>query len=367
MMGKTHILPFFIPHMGCPHQCVFCNQHHVTGQGSFPKEAEIISAINNWEGDTLPEIAFYGGSFTGLSFKWQEYFLHPAYQALQAKKISGIRISTRPDYINREVLGFLRSFGVGLVELGVQSLESEVLDRSCRGHQAEDVFSAMTLLQNEGFKVGVQLMPGLPGDTWEKSLRGAFVLARLKPDVARIYPALVLRNTPLEQMYLKGGYQPLSLKEAVDVSRDMLAVFDFYGTKVIRIGLQPTKDISLDAQVAAGPFHPAFGELVESALFKEQVTIAVQRFEKLFSGQKTEVLALHVSFRDCSLAAGHRRNNIGYFKHIFSLAKIKIVGRQDIKRGSVGVSRVGWDQPELLVSKREFLTNYVTQRLVNPD
>ncbi|MGI6686192.1 MAG: elongator complex protein 3 [Bacillota bacterium] len=362
-----HIIPFFIPHLGCPHQCIFCNQHHVSGESASPKDSEIQQAINNWEGDTLPEIAFYGGSFSGLPYSSQSYFLTPAYHALKENKIRGIRISTRPDYINPEALDFLSSFGVKTVELGVQSLDPEVLARSCRGHKAEDVYRAVSLLKERGFAVGVQLMPGLPGDTREKSIQGALDIARMKPDMARIYPTLVLKDTPLHKLFLEERYHPLSLNEAVTISRDMLAIFRFYGVQVIRTGLQPTNDIAEGAKVVAGPFHPAFGELVKAALAKEQAVMAIEEFlpERTNEMPKQEeaAIALWVSPRDCSIMAGHKRNNIEYLKNHFHLTEIKIIGTNNLDRGTIGISKKP-EQPQLIIPENRFLLQYVTKRLM---
>jgi histone acetyltransferase (RNA polymerase elongator complex component) len=361
MARGIHILPFFIPHLGCPQKCIFCNQHSVTGRAAYPKEEEIVHSINNWEGDSLPEIAFYGGSFTGLSFQWQKYFLYPAFHALKAKKIMGIRVSTRPDYINKDVLDLLSSFGVNTVELGVQSLDEEVLSRSCRGHTVDDVIRAVALLKKRGFRVGVQLMPGLPGDNREKSILGAFKIAGMEPNIARIYPTLVLKDTLLHKLFLEENYKPLSLDEAVDLSKDILAIFLFHKIQVIRIGLHPTKDITQGAQVAAGPFHPAFGELVESALMREQIIMAIKAYGK---NKKISQLMLFVNYRDCSLAAGHKKKNINFLKHNFQVKQVKILGRDYFPRGTVGISGINGNHPELLVSQREFLHYYVTRRLM---
>lgn len=330
----------------------------MSGETDYPKTKDVVAAIEKWEGPALPEIAFYGGSFTGLSLKWQEYFLAPARQALEAGKIRGIRVSTRPDYINQNVLTFLKSFGVTTVELGIQSLDQEVLKNSCRGHSAEDALLAVKMVKEKGFMTGVQLMPGLPGDTREKTLRGTFALARLKPDLARIYPTLVLKNTMLHKLFLEGKYCPLDLESAIHICREMQAVFRRYGVNVIRTGLQPTKDIALGVQVAAGPFHPAFGELVASALIREQIVLVLDRFLDRYP---TGRVKLFVSYRDCSIAAGHQRSNIYFLQQHFGLEQISIAGSQEMPRGTVGVASKGQDQPLLVVEEEEFIRKYVEQ------
>ncbi|MGI6066200.1 MAG: elongator complex protein 3 [Bacillota bacterium] len=356
--NTRNILPFFIPHLGCPHRCIFCNQYSVSGEELCPTQEEIGAAINKWEGETLPEIAFYGGSFSGLSQREQEYFLRPAFEALKKRRVGGIRISTRPDYINEEILDFLKGFGVSTVELGVQSMDDEVLKKSCRGHSPDDVVRAVRLIKEKRFKVGVQIMPGLPGDTWEKSIKGAFFLAEMEPDLARIYPTLVLKDTSLHKLFLKGKYCPLSLDDAVEVSRDLLAVLLKFGVNVIRIGLQPTKNIAEGARIAAGPFHPAFGELVKAALFREQIVWAVNL---LFQKKVSPRIGLFVSYRDCSLAAGHKRNNLHYLKESFSLEEIKIFPRKEISRGDVGVASLEKREPDLLAPGNQFISSYVAQ------
>jgi len=357
-----HIIPFFIPHLGCPHQCIFCNQHHVSGASGGPTDREIAETINDWEGETLPEIAFYGGSFSGLPFSTQRYYLTPAFQALQDKKIRGIRISTRPDYITPQVVDFLSSFGVTTVELGVQSMDPEVLARAHRGHTAEDVYRAVDLLKEQGFTVGVQLMPGLPGDTYEKSIRGALELARRKPDMARIYPTLVLKDTPLHKLFLEGSYHPLNLQDAVAISRDMLAIFRFYGVQVIRTGLQPTGDIAPGAKLVAGPFHPAFGELTLAALAREQAVLAIEEFAESFAPLSAS-LTLWVNPRDCSIMAGHKRSNIEFLKNHFHFTEIKIMGTAHLDRGSIGCGRSRGTVPVLpyILPENRFLLQYVAK------
>ncbi|MCR6544201.1 elongator complex protein 3 [Dehalobacterium formicoaceticum] len=359
--AKKHILPFFIPHLGCPHQCIFCNQHHVSGSSGFPSDDEIAAAIRTWDRAEPPEIAFYGGSFSGLDFSWQRYFLTPAFQALKEKKISGIRISTRPDYINPQILTFLKSFGVNTIELGVQSLDDQVLACAERGHTGKDVLDALDLLKKEGFITGVQLMPGLPGDSPHKCIQGSLTLARFQPNLARIYPALVLKDTFLHKLFLEGSYQPLSLQEAVEISRDMLAIFRLFGVEVIRTGLQPTKDLTPGEQLAAGPFHPAFGELVAAALVREHLTVLIRDF---MTGRSEKIIILWGSPRDCSLMAGHKKENVIFLKDQFHLLHIKIVGSCTMERGSFGISLVDSEQPDFVLPERQFLLRYVNQRLM---
>lgn len=361
--GSRHILPFFIPHMGCPHRCVFCDQHQVSGQSDYPKKEEIEKAIQLWQEEILPEIAFYGGSFTGLSEEWQSYFLLPAKNALLAGRARGIRVSTRPDCINDQILDHLASFGVTTVELGVQSMDDGVLALSGRGHRAEDTVQAVRLLKSRGFRVGVQLMPGLPGDTPEKSMAGVRTLVRLRPDMARIYPTLVLKNTPLHKMFINNEYQPLSLEQAVDLSRDMLAVLRADGVQVIRIGLQPTAEINTGAEVAAGPFHPAFGELAESQLMREQMVLALQiLYDHPLSHRRFPPrVKFFVARQDCSLAAGHGRANIIYLQNRFPLGEIRIAGEKERRRSDLAVTSEEPGFPTIQLREADFLASYTAR------
>lgn len=281
-MGRNsrYILPFFIPHRGCPHRCIFCDQVQVTG-AQAPTTQEIAAAINAWQGPALPEVAFYGGSFTALPAVEQAYYLEVTARAWREGRIAGVRVSTRPDAISPEVLAFLRQYHVDMVEIGVQSLEDNVLKRAERGHSAEQSLAAARLLQESGFHWGVQLMPGLPGEEKKKVLPLAAKLLAFGPDTLRLYPTLVLANTPLAKLWQSGCYQPLSLPEAVEVCRDLTILAEYYGVQVIRTGLQPTEEITWGKAVCAGPFHPAFGDLVISALWRQKGDMLLKQLPDL--------------------------------------------------------------------------------------
>ncbi len=278
-----NILPFFIPHAGCLHQCIFCDQHQIAGTSQLPSDEQIAQTIHNWSFAGLPQVAFYGGSFTALSKEKQAYFLKPAFLALQQNKIFGIRISTRPDYIDDDVINFLKSFGVDTVELGVQSLDDNVLKAAGRGHTAAESFKALALLQKAGFKTGVQIMPGLSEDDERNCLASTWLFLKEKPDMLRIYPTIVLKGTALAKMYYEGTYKPLSLLEAVEICRDLLAIALSLKISVIRIGLQPTKDIAWNSSVVAGPFHPAFGNLVQGALWQKKLKYLLNMYDGSFT------------------------------------------------------------------------------------
>lgn len=259
------IIPIFIPHEGCPHQCVFCNQTDITGQNSLPALTEVSETIaqylSTWRGEGPREVAFYGGSFTGLSDNLQRDFLETAYAFIQRGEINAVRVSTRPDYISHEKVKLLREYGVGTVELGVQSMDDGVLGLSGRGHTAGDTVRAVELLRTAGLTIGLQMMPGLPGDTRETILATAREIVSLRPDFVRVYPTLVIKNTPLEKLYRRGDYCPWLLESMVEVCREVMSLFDNARIPVIRVGLQPTAE--LEESIVAGPYHPSFRQLLE--------------------------------------------------------------------------------------------------------
>lgn len=261
---KRLIIPVFIPFGGCPNRCVFCDQFGVAGAEGLPGPEEVASTIElylfTWRGTGRREVAFYGGSFTGLPTGVQERYLDVAVPYLADGRLDGVRVSTRPDYIDPAIAGFLRARGVDTVELGVQSMDESVLELSGRGHTRADTVRAVGLLRDGGFSVGVQVMPGLPGDTVDTILATADELAALGPDFARVYPTLVLAGTELHGLYEKGEYEPWPLDEMAGVCAEVCRRFTGAGVRVIRVGLQPTRE--LERQVVAGPYHPAFRELL---------------------------------------------------------------------------------------------------------
>lgn len=273
------IIPIFIPHAGCPHQCVFCNQRAISGQQVAAVEAA-AQQIARWRQWVRPaadnEAAFYGGSFTGLPMELQRQLLSLTDELLAEGVIGSVRLSTRPDYIDAARLDLLAEHGVKLVELGVQSMDDMVLAAAERGHTAAQVAKAMTLLQQRGFKTGIQLMVGMPRQTFASVQQTVAQVIRLRPDIARIYPLLVIKNTPLKKIYHDGQFTPLTLDEAVEQSAYVYEKLTAAGIKVIRIGLQPDDELCANGNIVAGPFHPSMGELVQSYLVRQQVEQALQ-------------------------------------------------------------------------------------------
>ncbi len=273
MKSRYYIIPIFVPHLGCPHDCVFCNQTRITGLSTDMTSEKVEETIEEYfktfpEGEKTVEVAFFGGSFTGIDRDIQEELLSVPYRYKNVGKIQGIRLSTRPDYIDVDILELLKKYTVDTIELGVQSLSQDVLDSSGRGHNVEIVYKSSKLIKEYGFNLGLQMMLGLVGDNREKSIMTAKELIKLAPYCVRIYPTLIIKDTYLETLYNNGKYNPLSLEEAIELTTDILSLFDYNNIDVIRVGLQPTENIQLGKDVVAGPFHPSFRQLVEANIVK---------------------------------------------------------------------------------------------------
>jgi histone acetyltransferase (RNA polymerase elongator complex component) len=303
------VIPIFIPHEGCPHACIFCNQHSISGHFSPPVRAlEVGATIRSWLAHSHPDrrelvqVAFYGGSFSGLPIPRQEELLGAVQPFVDAGLVHDIRLSTRPDYIDPERLDLLVRHRVGIIELGAQSCDDRVLRQAGRGHDGAAIAAAAGLIKARGLRLGIQLMLGLPGDGFRSLRRTMDAILDLHPDFVRLYPVLVLRGSGLESLYRQGGYQPLSLGRAIVLAASMKKRFDDQGTQVVRMGLQPTD--ALELALVAGPYHPAFGELVNARLMLQRTRRALAR-----AGNTTPV-TLVISARDVSIFRGQRGTNI---------------------------------------------------------
>jgi len=329
---KYYNIPVFVPHLGCPFDCVFCNQRKITGADSNITGEDVKSIVEEHL-KLLPkenaeiEIAFFGGSFTGIAEELQEELLYSAYSYVQKTNISGIRVSTRPDYINHAVLKRLLKYGATSIELGVQSMDSEVLLRCARGHSAEDVEKAVELIKQYPFKLGLQMMTGLPGDSDEKCLETADKIIGLKPDFVRIYPTLVIKGTQLFEMYKEGSYAPQEVEDAVNLCTKLVKRFHKSGIEVIRTGLQNTEEISPGASVMAGPYHSAFGELVESQIYFEKIAEEIPKINS------DEIVAF-VNPGEISKAVGHKKINSKKVFNEFG-KKLKVTGDNSLRKGEI--------------------------------
>lgn len=336
--ARRHILPFFIPHLGCPRQCVFCDQHKIAGRLAPPTAEELGAALAGLPEGLRPELAFYGGSFTALERSRQVYYLAVAREACEQGKICGIRVSTRPDAVGEEALALLREYGVGTVELGVQSMNDEVLERAKRGHRAADSLAAVRALRKWGFCVGVQLMPGLPGETFVSAAAGAERILAERPDLVRIYPTVVLQGTELGELYERGEYTPLTLAEAAKISLYVKLAAEEQGAKVIRVGLQPTEE--LGEQVLAGPYHPAFGELVLGAHMRCKVTCLLTDIAGGAADKTDGILYCHNG--EVSAIVGQRRQNMAYYQEAWPGLRVKAAQDiMDIKKGELRLEAGG--------------------------
>lgn len=272
MKASIGIIPVFVSHMGCPNDCTFCNQRKINGveDAILPEAlpAFVATYLESMKRDQI-ELAFFGGSFTGIELSRQNAYLQQAADLKSRGLIHKIRLSTRPDYIDVETIERLKTYSVDLVELGCQSFDETVLSKVKRGHDVKAIHNAVSLLKTAGLSFGIQLMLGLPDDDFEKFKHSVEETAALKPECVRLYPALVIRDTELETAFLEGHFVPMSLDKAVSWTAYALKVFNGCDIKVIRMGLQRTDLIDFDSAVVAGPFHPAFGELVMSQLFYE--------------------------------------------------------------------------------------------------
>jgi histone acetyltransferase (RNA polymerase elongator complex component) len=272
------IIPVFIPNQGCPHRCIFCQQETITAQSGRPVSANDVkgildAAIGSTRFDTgrNPEVAFYGGTFTRLPRDKMADLLGAVRPYLERGIFKSIRISTRPDALDREGLDLLRRFGVSTVELGSQSMDDDVLALIKRGHRARDTVESVRLLRRHGFRVGIQLMPGLPGDTKERFLGTVEAVIRLHPDMVRLYPAVVIRGTEMASWYEDARYRPLGLEEAVDICGESCIRLEAHGIPVIRIGLMSSPTLLEEGQILAGPWHSAFGFLVRSGIHHRKI------------------------------------------------------------------------------------------------
>ena len=307
-------IPIFVPHEGCPHDCSFCNQKRITGITRRESEDEIKSRIENIissvHDERYIEIAFFGGSFTGIEEARQKKLLSIAAEYLEKGKLNGIRLSTRPDYISTHILNYLEDYGVSDIELGVQSMDDEVLLAKNRGHDANCVAEASALIKSYGsFRLGLQQMPGLYMSNPEKDILSAVKIAELKPDNTRIYPTIVLENTRLYDLYINNKYKPYSLETAVFVSSEIYKICKRDGIKVIRIGLQST-DIVNEKKVY-GPYHSSFGELVISRVLRDEIETEVKKIRRDFTVFAPQSMI--------SKIIGNKKSNILYFKEKYAL------------------------------------------------
>ncbi|MFR7765620.1 MAG: elongator complex protein 3, partial [Anaerococcus obesiensis] len=313
-----YIIPIFIPFLGCPHDCAFCNQVKITNYKDIINKENTIKQIDQYlsyfpKNENPKEIAFFGGSFTGLDEKVMISYLEIALNYKKKGIIDRIRLSTRPDYINNSILDILKKYEVDVIELGIQSLDNEILNANERGHSKEDSIMASKLIKDYGFKLGHQIMPGLYKDSFDKAIKTGLESIKMNPDMVRIYPTLVIKDTKLEKLYKEGLYKPLSLDEAIEISSRLYMIYSYKKIPVIRIGLQPTENINEKKDVVAGPFHPSIRQLVETNIHKIYLEELINKY------RLKNKIKIHISNREISIIAGNKKANKNYFYKKYGL------------------------------------------------
>lgn len=325
-MKKEYIIPIFVPHLGCPNACVFCNQAKITGKQQQVTAKDVRETIEKYlqnfrDTENKVEVAFFGGSFTAIKEEKQKELLEAAYEYIKQGKIDSIRISTRPDCINRSILKMLKKYKVKTIELGVQSSNNYVLEKSKRGHTFEDVKKASRLIRFYRFTLGHQMMVGLPESTGLDEVTTATDLIKLKPKIVRMYPVLVIKGTELEQMLKDGQYEPLSLTQAIERCKEVADLFNMNKIKIIRIGLQSTDEIcdpsNEKSEVVAGPYHPAFRQLVEGRLWYDAIVEKIKR-----CNTKVKVVEIKVNPDDVNNIIGHKKENMNKLKELYDVEVI---------------------------------------------
>lgn len=306
-MKRTMNIPVFIPHLGCPNDCVFCNQNRISGQHAYPNlqkvEQDIIAAIHTMGQRRDVEIAFFGGSFTGLNRELQRSYLDMAKKIVEDYTLKGIRFSTRPDYMGKSVFQLLADYPITAIELGVQSMDEGVLRESKRFYPLAKVDEAVRRIKEANIECGLQMMLGLPGDTRESLQRTVSKIIALEPDTLRIYPTIVIEDTELADLFRQELYTPLTVEQAVDLAAEIVPQVLEAGIRIIRIGLQANDGFDVDGRVA-GPFHPAFGELVQNRVVEKRLEEALEHYVQ---ATQAPVIYLKASGNTYQQCIGHKK------------------------------------------------------------
>lgn len=335
-MKKEYIIPIFVPHLGCPHQCTFCNQKEISGQTKQVTANDVKETIEYYlknfkDNSKYVEVAFYGGSFTAIDEKKQNELLEAANEFIKQGRVNSIRLSTRPDYIDKLILKRLKKYNVKTIELGVQSANDYILAKCQRGHTFEEVKKASKLIRFYGFTLGHQMMIGLPESTKLDEINTAKALIKLKPKIVRIYPVLVIKNTPLAKEYERGEYIPLTVEQAVDRAKEIMQLFNNAKIEVIRIGLQNTEEITApseeSSQVIAGPYHPAFRQLVESGMWYDEIVQKIKKFNI-----KVMQVTIKANPENINNIIGHKKENVLKLKEFYDVDVI-VKPDKNIKKG----------------------------------
>ena len=324
-------ISIFVPHKGCPNDCSFCNQRAISGQiaPATPLDVEktVQTALENNIDPKNTEIAFFGGSFTAIERDYMVSLLTAAKHFLDTHSFAGIRVSTRPDCISKEVLEVLKNYGVTAIELGAQSMDDDVLSANRRGHTSDDVRQASALIKEYGFELGLQMMTGLYKSSFEKDLQTAREIIKLQPDTVRIYPTVVLKNTHLGDLFEKGEYIAPTAEESVPLCAELLQMFENEEIKVIKLGLHSSETVESD--MLGGGYHPAFRELCEGYIYLQKM------LKKLDGKDKNCAYTIYVRDKDLSKAKGQQKRNEKALKNQGFSCIIK--GKENLERYEIEV------------------------------
>ncbi len=325
-------IAIFVPHNGCPHQCSFCNQKNITGTNFQPRKQHVINAIETSLSKNTyienREVAFFGGSFTAISHDYMIELLESVQPYIEENEVNGIRISTRPDAISDEILDILKKYNVTAIELGAQSMHNRVLELNERGHNANDVIVSATKIKEYGFELGLQMMVGLYGSNREKDLFTGNMFVKLKPKTVRIYPTLIMKDTKLAQLYKEKLYLPMEFNETVDICTELLKIFEVNNINVIRLGLHSSE--SLENNLLAGVWHPAFREICESKLLLDKFINKINILKT-----KNKKINVYLNPKDLSKFIGQKQCNITELKSMgFDL---QIIKDNKVKRNSLKI------------------------------
>lgn len=333
MIAKRNIIPVFVPHLGCPNNCVFCNQRKISGSSTSATaetvKCAVVDSIGKIPENSNIQLAFYGGSFTAIPVEEQNELLDAALPFLHDGRVSSLRLSTRPDAIDAQMLVRLRERGVRTIELGAQSMCEEVLEASGRGHTALQTQIAAELIKEHGFELILQMMTGLPQDSKQRAIETARKIIALRPDGVRIYPTVIIQNTPLCDMWREGCYKEHTVEEAVETCAAILPLFEEAKIPVIRLGLNPTEELSGGAALG-GAYHPAFGELVKSRLLLDKARALLE------GGSHSDTVTLYVNKSDVSAMIGQKRSNVKILCEEFPIKRLK-VSTADVQKNSIKI------------------------------
>lgn len=340
-MKKEYIIPIFVPNLGCPMECTFCSQEKITGKQTNVTAKDVKDTIEYYlknfkDENKYVEVAFFGGSFTGIDIEVQKELLEAANEYIKKGLVGSIRISTRPDYINKDILKMLKRYHVKTIELGVQSSNDYILAKSKRGHNFSDVIKASKMIRFRGFKLGHQMMVGMPESTELDEINTAKDLIKLKPKMVRIYPVLVIKGTELAKEYEDGEYIPLTVEQAVERCKEIIYMFRKKNIDVIRVGLQNTNEITdpsnKNSEVLAGPYHPAFRQLVEDSMWYDSIAEKIKNIN-----MKVKEVEIIVNPDAVNNVIGHKKENVARLKEMYDV-DIAVKTDENIKPGKFEIN-----------------------------